>query len=547
MAEAKLNSCQQKGFDLVNEGKSIFIAGKAGTGKTFLLHQIVDHAKSKRKNIVVLSFTGIAATNAGGETMHSFFKFDTSPYLPGWKVKEINEYNDKDFLKIRKLQIIIIDEISMVRCDLLDKMDTTLKICRKSKKSFGGVQMVFMGDPYQLSPVVTKRDKMYLDKKYSTYNFFGSYAYNRLDPPIYELNKVVRQSDSQFVNLLNRIRIGETTENDLVVLNTRFRRNRASLKCPVLLTTRRDQSEKINNKKINELDFPKFTYTAEIQIYEQHDYDILADEELVLCKNARVMFISNHPKHDYYNGLCGYVHQLTADNIVVKTDDGRLVTVEKKTWEFKKYIFNEETKVIDSITTGTFTQYPLKLGWAFTVHKSQGLTFERVAINAYKAFAEGQVYVAISRCKSLEGLYLTAHINQRDILVDKNLKEFFDKAKKIEGVIEDEPESGIIKGNIYYIKTSKPFFDNKYNVVASIDGYYLKGQNSSFKIDDYQPGINMAEGSIYVKKVRGNDNMKKIVHNWENKEIPVCTIERTNDGVLILYRDRLRFIIDNDN
>ncbi|MCX7986844.1 MAG: AAA family ATPase [Bacteroidales bacterium] len=409
-------------------GLHIFLTGKAGTGKTTLLHQL--HEKTFKRHIVVAP-TGVAAINARGVTLHSFFQLPLRPVLPNElnektvKEKKLFHYHPEKQKIIRTIDLLIIDEISMVRADTLDAIDYILRSVRQNDTPFGNVQLLMIGDLYQLPPVVKTEEWQLLSNFYDSPYFFDSQALKKSEYITIELDKVFRQSDDDFVRILNKIREGTFDEDVYHTLQARYVDNfdEQKYKDYVLLTTHNAKAHQINQTKLNELSTEEKTYVASVS--GEFPYDIYpTDENLTLKIGAQVMFLRNDLSENrlYYNGKVGKVVELNENYIGVKTaEDNLIVHVEPVTWENIRYSIDPQTKTIKEEIVGVFTQFPLKLAWAITIHKSQGLTFEKVAIDAQNAFAHGQVYVALSRCRSLEGLILLSKINMAAIRLNTNL------------------------------------------------------------------------------------------------------------------------------
>ncbi|MBR4219342.1 MAG: helix-turn-helix domain-containing protein [Bacteroidales bacterium] len=427
---------QQLAKELIEKTTTnLFISGKAGTGKTRFLKQI---SESRVKRMVVLSPTGVAAINAGGSTIHSFFRFDQSFFVPGshqdYPIK-------KDHLKlIQNLELIVIDEVSMVRADLLDRIDDALRHYRKNDMPFGGVQMLLIGDMLQLPPI-DKDAKAILSEHYDSLHFFQSHAYKQSQFSIVVFDKVFRQENQDFVELLNRVRIGKVTGHDMSILNSRcqegFEPNMNE--GYVFIYTHNRDVEQFNQKNLSSIAAGDTEYVAEVT-GKFPNKAFPTDEHLSLKKNAQVMFIKN--SSDYFNGLLGMVESLEEDSVVVRRmDNNEMVTVEPTEWENIEYNLTEKEvqeddgrtsmkKVVDKTVVGSFKQLPLKLAWAFTVHKSQGQTFDKVALDLHRAFEPGQVYVALSRCRSLEGLVLLRQLNRWSIKTDEEAVKFEEYVKQ---------------------------------------------------------------------------------------------------------------------
>lgn len=406
-------------------GISIFLTGKAGTGKTTFLKALKEHSS---KRIIVVAPTGVAAINAGGVTIHSFFQLPLSPYVPGTTFKDRYDFGKEKRRIIRTLDMLVIDEISMVRSDLLDAIDNVLRRYRDPTLPFGGVQLLMIGDLHQLTPVVTPRDEELLRPYYDTPYFFGSHALQQTSYVTIQLTHVYRQQDQAFIDILNHVRDGVPTAEDLARLNTRCK----PMFIPkaedgyIRLTTHNRMADSYNDNELHKLPGKRYVFKAEIE-KEFPESSYPADVNLELKQGAQVMFIKNDPSpsHLYYNGRIGHVVGFEEGKIVVKCPgDDYTISVEPAEWENTRYAINEETKVIEPQVLGVFRQYPLRLAWAITIHKSQGLTFEHAIIDASASFASGQVYVALSRCKSLEGLVLASQIQPRNIIGDVRVNDY---------------------------------------------------------------------------------------------------------------------------
>ena len=406
-------------------GISIFLTGKAGTGKTTFLKTLKEHSS---KRMIVVAPTGVAAINAGGVTIHSFFQLPLSPYVPGTTFKDRYDFGKEKRRIIRTLDMLVIDEISMVRSDLLDAIDNVLRRYRDPTLPFGGVQLLMIGDLHQLTPVVTPRDEELLRPYYDTPYFFGSHALQQTSYVTIQLTHVYRQQDQAFIDILNHVRDGVPTAEDLARLNARCK----PMFIPkaeegyIRLTTHNRMADSYNDNELHKLPDKRYVFKAEIE-KEFPESSYPADVNLELKQGAQVMFIKNDPSpsHLYYNGRIGHVVGFEEGKIIVKCPgDDYTISVEPAEWENTRYAINEETKVIEPQVLGVFRQYPLRLAWAITIHKSQGLTFEHAIIDASASFASGQVYVALSRCKSLEGLVLASQIQPRNIIGDARVNDY---------------------------------------------------------------------------------------------------------------------------
>lgn len=404
-------------------GMSIFLTGKAGTGKTTFLKTLKSHS---HKRMVVVAPTGVAAINAGGVTIHSFFQLPLSPYVPNAKMEQRFAYSKEKRKIMRTIDMLVIDEISMVRSDVLDAVDNVMRRFREHDKPFGGVQLVMIGDLHQLTPVVSDKEEKILSEYYNTTYFFGSKALQSIDYVTIELHHVYRQQDESFLKILNDIRDGHPTADDLKTLNSRynpsFRPNAND--DYIRLTTHNSKADDYNNYELLALKTPSYTFEAEIE-KEFPPSDYPTDMRLTLKTGAQVMFLKNDPKGRYYNGRIGHVTYVDERQILVLCPgDEKAIEVEKEVWENTKYKLNDSTNQIESEVVGTFTQYPLRLAWAITIHKSQGLTFDHAIIDAQLSFASGQVYVALSRCKTLEGMVLASPIEPSAIINDSRVSDY---------------------------------------------------------------------------------------------------------------------------
>lgn len=425
MSHIEHNEIFDLAYRFVTEtNENIFLTGKAGTGKTTFLKYLKENST---KNIVVAAPTGVAAINAGGVTLHSLFQLPFHPFLPTKNNKEellskIRQNKQRQQL-LRKMDLLIIDEISMVRCDVIDAIDTILKHTRLNYHlPFGGVQLLCIGDLYQLPPVSQKQEWAILGEYYESPFFFDSMAIKEQLPLLIELNKIYRQKEDSFVRLLNKVRNNHMDADDFEDLHLRydptFRPGRDEKY--ITLTSHNKQADSINEQELYKLTGLEFIYKAVVENdFPENMYPV--DFELNLKEGAQVMFLKNDlVQRRYHNGKIGVVKVLTKDKIIVDCD-GTEIEVTKETWENSRYTLNRSDGKLEQETLGTFTQYPLRLAWAITIHKSQGLTFENVMIDAGAAFSSGQVYVALSRCTSLEGIVLLSKIEPSAIHSNENV------------------------------------------------------------------------------------------------------------------------------
>ncbi len=422
-----------------NTQRHIFLTGKAGTGKTTFLHQL---AQETYKKMAIAAPTGIAAINAGGVTLHSLLQLPFGTFIPddgyGFGNNQSAQINTPRTVKanfkinktkrqlLQELELLIIDEVSMLRADLLDCIDTVLRHVRRKNQPFGGLQLLFIGDLLQLPPVVKDYEQKILSQYYTSSYFFAAKALEK-SPPVYlELEKIYRQQDDQFVGLLNRFRNNNVKQADIDLLNQRYVEEDAVQDESIKITTHNRKADEINQRALTQLSSASQTYRAEVyNDFPENMYPV--SDRLELKVGAQVMFIKNDHTEEkrYFNGKIGKVHSLSNTAIEIMCDgDDAPISVEKYEWENIRYTLNKETQEVEQQTMGTFKQFPLKLAWAITVHKSQGLTFEKATLDLSGAFAPGQIYVALSRLTSLEGLSLSSKIADQIIAEDNSVADY---------------------------------------------------------------------------------------------------------------------------
>lgn len=444
-------------------GMNIFLTGKAGTGKTTFLRRLKTMSP---KRMIVVAPTGVAAINAGGVTIHSFFQLPFGPYVPGSGLSQrqnggsyTHKFSREKINIIRSLDLLVIDEVSMVRADLLDAVSDILCRYRDRNKPFGGVQLLLIGDLQQLAPVVKEEEWELLKEVYPSPFFFNSTALQQTAYVSIELTHVYRQADETFIRLLNRIRDNRVDTETLTALNRRY----IPGFCPreeegyIILTTHNAQAQLINNRKLEEIGEKAYTFRAEVK-GDFPAYAFPTDERLILKKGAQVMFVKNDSSSEkrFYNGKIGQIISLSTESIRVKCkEDPEAISVSPEEWTNTKYAIDPDTKEIQETIEGKFIQYPLKTAWAITVHKSQGLTFERAIIDVSSAFTHGQVYVALSRCKTLEGLVLSSPLKGSVVINDRQVQHFIDQVERNQPG-EEELEQEKKK---YYMQLLAELFD----------------------------------------------------------------------------------------
>ncbi len=500
--------------------RNLFITGKAGTGKTTFLHNV---KAASLKRIVVVAPTGVAAINAKGVTIHSFFQMPFGPILPNQIAQTSNQQRKFSKTKIdiiKSLDLVIIDEISMVRADVLDGIDQVLRRYKNKHKVFGGVQILMIGDLQQLAPVVKPNEWSLLQQHYNTVYFFSANAFQEAKVVAIELQHIYRQKNEDFIQILNEIRNDQLSESSAAILNERYHPSFSPHKDEgyITLTTHNRRASIINDSELNKLNTKNYFFEAEVS-GKFNENAFPNDEKLALKVGAQVMFIKNDssPEKRYYNGKIGVITDISRENVTVQcANEIDEIITEKEQWDTVNYSINEETKELKEDIVGTFTQIPLRLAWAITIHKSQGLTFAKAIIDAEASFAHGQTYVALSRCTSLEGLVLKTPITSNAIINDNTVRVF---NKEVE---ENLPDETILTASEiqFQLNLISELFDYQsflYPITRLIDVFYKNRTSIKGNIIDY----------LQVIKDDGIVALMKVSNGFKNQLIAI-----SEDGVL---------------
>lgn len=557
--ELDLNNREwQSALRIINTTRrSLFLTGKAGTGKSTFLRYV---AQNTQKKHVILAPTGIAAINAGGSTLHSFFRLPFHPLIP-----TDNRYNTRNIRKtlkyssghcklLREIDLIIIDEISMVRADIIDFIDKVLRIyCRNMREPFGGKQLLLVGDIYQLEPVVTEDDRRLLQPFYESFYFFSAKVFREMQLISIELKKVYRQTDRTFIDILDHIRNNTAGERELRILNGQVGRKLQSdgNALTITLASRRDTVDYINEQQLSKLEGAATVFHGEVS-GEFPITSLPTPIELHLKPGAQIIFIKNDKDKRWVNGTLGVIDAIdeTQGIISVITEDGNEHDVERDIWENIRYTFNEKEQKIEEQQLGVYRQFPMRLAWAITVHKSQGLTFKQVSIDfTGGVFAGGQAYVALSRCTSLEGISLTEPLKPKDVFVRPEVVRFARQYNNNSIFAKALSES---KADIEYREAVRAFDDHDF------DGFitnFFKAIHSRYDIEN--PAAKrlirrklsiitslMAEnGSLRDELLRKEEQMKKLAVEYTmlGKE---CENEHMTDAAIANYRKALELYPD---
>ena len=508
---------------------SLFLTGKAGTGKSTFLKYIASTTKKKH---IILAPTGIAAINAGGTTLHSFFKLPFHPLLPNdqqYSVRHIRQtlkYNGEKSKLIREVELIIIDEISMVRADMIDFIDKILRIYnRNMKEAFGGKQMLFVGDVYQLEPVLKAEDRKLLQNFYPSNYFFDAKVFQQFPLVSIELSKVYRQTDPTFISILDRIRTNNTSESDLSLLNQHVQEtdqeNDTNDKMSITLSTRRDTVDWINAQELDKLPDEAVTFNGNIT-GEFPESSLPTSMELSLKVGAQIMFIKNDSEKQWVNGTIGVIIGIDEDGglLYIHTEDGESLQVQREMWENIRYHFNEQEQKIEEELIGTFVQFPIKLAWAITVHKSQGLTFKNVVIDfSGGVFAGGQAYVALSRCTRLEGITLREPIKRKDIFVKSEVANFA-KHFNNESIIQEALSQS--KADKEYYDAAKAF--DKGDFESFLDNFFL-AIHSRYDIEQPVPKRLLRRKLHIINQLKEENKNIKEKFNKQNEFLKKLSME----------------------
>ena len=518
--------------------RSVFLTGKAGTGKSTFLKYI---CATTRKKHVVLAPTGIAAVNVGGQTLHSFFKIPFKPMVPDdpdyanpTRMRKMLRYTKEKVKLIRELELIIIDEISMVRADIIDFVDRVLRVYSGNmREPFGGKQLLLVGDIFQLEPVVTHDTRDILRRYYKNFFFFNARAFAQINLVAIELRKIYRQSDNDFIALLDRIRINRASSTDIARLNQRCNPDYHEVNDDFVITlaTRRDTVDSINDEHMKALKTPKYVYAGAIE-GDFPENSLPTAYNLALKEGAQVIFIRNDKEGRWCNGSIARITKLTDTRVYVALENGKEMAVEREIWENMQYTYNEKEKKVEEKVLGSFSQIPIKPAWALTVHRSQGLTFNKVVIDfAGGAFTGGQTYVALSRCTSLEGITLLKPLSERDIIVSMAVVDFsrqFNNRQIIDEAMEHERANQLYRRAVHAFDNQE--FEDCVNYFADAMKIRDNLQNPAVK------RLISRKLNAFKKQVRTIERLKQVIES-QKKTLQELALEYVSMGDQALAMD----------
>ena len=537
----EMNEQTQLAWNIIETtNTNLFLTGKAGTGKTTFLRRLRTESS---KRIIVVAPTGIAAINAEGVTIHSFFQLSFAPFIPdaNYKSKEQQYRFSKQKIRvIQSIDTLVIDEISMVRADLLDAVDSVLRRFRKNQQPFGGVQMVMIGDLGQLAPVAKDDEWQLLSRYYATPYFFSSLALQRTRYAIVELKTVYRQKDSRFLDILNKVRDNRADASVLDALNSRYIPNFHPKveEGYIRLVTHNFQAQQENDRQLALLPGQPYTYEADIT-GKYPEMLFPTEQRLTLKKDAQVMFVKNDSSAEkaYYNGMIGTITEINEKNFFVRAKDtGAMIKVEPEQWDNTRYVINERTNEITEEVDGTFTQFPVKPAWAITVHKSQGLTFDRAIIDVQRAFTHGQTYVALSRCRTLEGLVLSAPLPMSAIIRDGAVDEYANHAAEH---TPTEEQIGQLQRDYYLSVVSelfdfRPLMDSFNRVLDVLMGHFRRTYPKL--ILEYKARLATVKDQLYAVAERFKLQYNQIVISTADYQADAHLQERLQKGATYFAR-----------
>ena len=527
-------------------GTHLFLTGKAGTGKTTFLHYLREHSP---KRMIVVAPTGVAAINAKGVTVHSFFQLNFAPFIPGTKpASDFFRFSKDKINIIRSLDLLVMDEISMVRADLLDAVDYVLRHFRRNEQPFGGVQLLMIGDLEQLAPVVKEDEWSLLNAYYKTPFFFDSHALKKTKYVSVELQKVYRQSNEDFINMLNCIRENKIEQNLLQELNKRYMPNfnPDDKEGYITLTTHNHTAQRINSAKLAQIKDRSYIFEAKIT-GNFPEYSFPTHEKLELRKGAQVMFVKNDQSSEkrYYNGKIAVITSIDDNHIKAQgKDDMDPIMVEKAVWSNMKYTIDPDTKELLEDEEGSFEQYPLKMAWAITVHKSQGLTFEKAIIDANASFTHGQVYVALSRCKTLEGLVLSSPVSAKSIIRSGNIDNF---ARYTEEIQPNEQQFQKLRREYFKEMLLEQFSFSAVQTRLNSVRWLLKEHFKNLYpelINQYKKTETLFQNDIIKVSEQFQNQLKSMISTTENPENDNLIQERIKKAA-VYFQEKINLILQD--